>query len=92
MAEAKSLIPGLENIVRDGDPKRRGEAVRKISELFLRGASRFQPAHVDLFDGVLTVWFHKPRSKHAQSWPNGCPISSTHRRNWWPCSSAMTRS
>ena len=54
MAEAKSLIPGLENIVRDGDPKRRGEAVRKISELFLRGASRFQPAHVDLFDGVLT--------------------------------------
>jgi uncharacterized protein (DUF2336 family) len=54
MAEAKSLIPGLEDIVRSGDPKRRGEAVRRISDLFLKGASRFQPAHVDLFDGVLT--------------------------------------
>jgi uncharacterized protein (DUF2336 family) len=54
MAEAKSLIPGLEDIVRNGDPKRRGEAVRKISDLFLQGASRFKPSHVDLFDGILT--------------------------------------
>lgn len=52
MAVANSLIPGLDEIVRSGDPKRRGEAVQKISDLFLRGASRFQPAHVDLFDGV----------------------------------------
>jgi len=54
MAEAKSLIPGLEEIARDGDPARRGEAVRKIADLFLQGASRFQPSHVDLFDSVLT--------------------------------------
>ena len=54
MAEAKSLIPGLEEIVRNGDPARRGEAVRKIADLFLQGASRFQPSHVDLFDSILT--------------------------------------
>jgi uncharacterized protein (DUF2336 family) len=54
MAEAKSLIPGLEDIVRNGDPKRREEAVRRISDLFLQGASRFQPAHIDLFDNILT--------------------------------------
>jgi uncharacterized protein (DUF2336 family) len=54
MAEAKSLIPGLEEIVRNGDPARRGEAVRKIADLFLQGASRFQPTHVDLFDSILT--------------------------------------
>jgi uncharacterized protein (DUF2336 family) len=54
MAVAHSLIPGLEEIVRSGDPKRRSDAVRKISDLFLRGAAQFQPAHVDLFDGILT--------------------------------------
>jgi uncharacterized protein (DUF2336 family) len=54
MAVAHSLIPGLEEIVQHGDPKRRGEAVRKISDLFLAGASQFQPDHVALFDGILT--------------------------------------
>jgi uncharacterized protein (DUF2336 family) len=54
MAVANSLIPGLEEIVKHGDPRRRGEALRKISDLFLQGASRFQPGHIDLFDGILT--------------------------------------
>ncbi len=54
MAVAPSLIPGLDDIVKNGDPKRRAEAARKISELFLAGAAQFRPAHVDLFDGILT--------------------------------------
>ncbi|MDB5618590.1 DUF2336 domain-containing protein [Tardiphaga sp.] len=54
MTVAHSIIPGLEDIVQHGDPKRRGDAVRKISDLFLAGASRYQPAHIDLFDGILT--------------------------------------
>jgi uncharacterized protein (DUF2336 family) len=59
MAVAPSLIPnleipGLDDIVRHGDPKRRAEAVRKISELFLAGAAQFRTQHVDLFDGILT--------------------------------------
>jgi uncharacterized protein (DUF2336 family) len=59
MAVAPSLIanleiPGLDDIVKNGDPKRRTEAARKISELFLAGAAQFRPAHVDLFDGILT--------------------------------------
>jgi uncharacterized protein (DUF2336 family) len=54
MALAPSLIPGLDDIVKNGDPKRRTEAARKISELFLAGAAQFGPAHVDLFDGILT--------------------------------------
>src|SRR4051812_12164694 len=53
MAVAPS-IPGLEDIVKHGDPKRRGDAARKISELFLAGAPRFGPRHVDLFDGILS--------------------------------------
>src|SRR5271155_5444328 len=53
MTVATSLIPGLDEIVRGGDPKRRAEAARRISELFLQGAANFRPAHVDLFDSVL---------------------------------------
>src|SRR5436190_13828428 len=52
MAVANTLIPGLDDIVRDGDPQRHMEAVRKVSDLFLRGASRFRPSHIELFDGV----------------------------------------
>jgi uncharacterized protein (DUF2336 family) len=53
MALATSLIPGLEDIVRGDDPKRRADAARRIAELFLQGASGFRPEHVDLFDGIL---------------------------------------
>ncbi|MGK3893879.1 hypothetical protein, partial [Enterococcus faecium] len=48
------LIPELDDIVRHGDPKRRADAARKVSELFLQGAAGFRADHVDLFDGVLT--------------------------------------
>ena len=53
MTIATSLIPGLDEIVRHGDPKRRAEAARRVAELFLLGAKNFRPDHVDLFDGVL---------------------------------------
>jgi hypothetical protein len=44
----------LDDIIKNGDPKRRAEAARKISELFWGGAAQFRPAHADLFDGILT--------------------------------------
>lgn len=53
MTVATSLIPGLDEIVKHGDPKRRAEAARRIAELFLTGAANFRPDHVDLFDSVL---------------------------------------
>jgi uncharacterized protein (DUF2336 family) len=53
MTAATSLIPGLDEIVRNGDPKRRAEAARLISDMFLQGAGHFRPHHVDLFDGFL---------------------------------------
>jgi uncharacterized protein (DUF2336 family) len=53
MTAATSLIPGLDEIVRDGDPKRLAEAARRIAEMFLLGAANLRPDHVDLFDGIL---------------------------------------
>ncbi|MBR0871544.1 DUF2336 domain-containing protein [Bradyrhizobium tropiciagri] len=54
MTTAPALIPELADIVSRGDPKRRAEAARRVSELFFQGVARFRPDHVDLFDGVLT--------------------------------------
>jgi uncharacterized protein (DUF2336 family) len=54
MTTAATLIPELDDIIRRGDPKRRADAARRVSELFLQGASSFRADHVDLFDGVLT--------------------------------------
>jgi uncharacterized protein (DUF2336 family) len=53
MTVATSLIPGLDEIVKNGDPKRRAEAAHRITELFLEGAANLRPALVDLFDNVL---------------------------------------
>src|SRR5205085_1969836 len=53
MSVATSLIPGLEDIVRGDDPKRRADAARRIADLFLQGAPGFKSKHVELFDGIL---------------------------------------
>jgi hypothetical protein len=53
MTVATSLIPGLDDILRGGDPSRRAEAAHRIAELFLEDAPRLQPNHVELFDGLL---------------------------------------
>ena len=39
MTVAASLIPGLEDIVKGGDPRRLSEASRKVADLFLNGAA-----------------------------------------------------
>ncbi|HEY0330245.1 MAG TPA: DUF2336 domain-containing protein [Rhodopseudomonas sp.] len=49
------LLPGLEDIVRQGDPCRCADAVRRIAELFIAGAENFHPDHVNLFDGVFAT-------------------------------------
>src|ERR1700730_3469455 len=53
MTVATSLIPGLDEIVRHGEPERRAEAARRIAELFLQTAGNLRSNHVDMFDGLL---------------------------------------
>src|SRR5262245_17505886 len=48
-----SLIPELEEALRHGSPERRAETVRRIANLFLESADRFNEEHVALFDSVL---------------------------------------
>jgi uncharacterized protein (DUF2336 family) len=53
MTAAASLIPGLDDIVRNSDPARRAEAARRIAELFFEDAAKLRPSHVALFDDIL---------------------------------------
>lgn len=53
MTVATSLIPGLDDIVKRGDPRRRGEVARAISELFFQDSAKLRPELIDLFDNLL---------------------------------------
>ncbi len=53
MAAALSLIPELDDIVKNGSAEKRAEAIERISSLFLQGAARFETKHVALFDDIL---------------------------------------
>ncbi|TFV37024.1 DUF2336 domain-containing protein [Bradyrhizobium frederickii] len=53
MTVATSLIPGLDDIVKRGDPRRRGEIARAISELYFQDSANLRPELIDLFDNLL---------------------------------------
>ncbi|MBW7973380.1 DUF2336 domain-containing protein [Bradyrhizobium sp. BR 10289] len=53
MTVATSLIPGLDEIVKRGDPRRRGEIARAISDLFFQDPAKLRPELIDLFDDLL---------------------------------------
>jgi uncharacterized protein (DUF2336 family) len=63
MPAAPSLIPELEDIVQHGSPRRRLQALRRITTLFLDGASRFNADHVRLFDDVFNRLIDEIESK-----------------------------
>jgi uncharacterized protein (DUF2336 family) len=53
MTITATLIPELDEIIRNGDPERRAEVARRIAELFLQDAAHLRPDHVALFDEIL---------------------------------------
>jgi uncharacterized protein (DUF2336 family) len=63
MSVAPSLIPELEDIVQHGSPRRRAQALRRITTLFLDGASLYNEDHVRLFDDVFNRLIDEIESK-----------------------------
>jgi uncharacterized protein (DUF2336 family) len=63
MAALTSLIPELEDVLQHGSPAKRAETLRRIAELFIDGASRFEEEHVGLFDEVLSSLIVEIESK-----------------------------
>jgi uncharacterized protein (DUF2336 family) len=52
MDATRSLIPELEDVIQHGSREKRAEALRRITALFLEGASGYSDEHVNLFDDV----------------------------------------
>lgn len=50
----QSLITELEGSFRSGSPARQVEMLRRVTDLFLAGASAYSDEQVDLFDGVIS--------------------------------------
>jgi uncharacterized protein (DUF2336 family) len=63
MSAAPSLIPELEDILQHGSARRRAQALRRITTLFLDGASLFNEEHVRLFDDVFNRLIDEIESK-----------------------------
>src|SRR6267142_813770 len=63
MSAAPSLIPELEDIVQHGSPRRRAQALRRITALFLERASVFNEDHVRLFDDVFNRLIDETKSQ-----------------------------
>jgi uncharacterized protein (DUF2336 family) len=63
MSAVPSLIPELEDIVQHGSPRRRAQALQRITTLFLEGASLYKDEHVRLFDDVFNRLIDEIESK-----------------------------
>jgi len=55
MSAAASLIPELEDVIQHGSREKRIETLRRITNLFVDGAERFNEDHVRVFDDVLIL-------------------------------------
>jgi hypothetical protein len=53
MSASASLIPELEDIIEHGSQAKRAKTIKRIANLFIDGADRFNDEHVGLFDEVL---------------------------------------
>ncbi len=53
MGAPASLLPELEDVVQHGSAEKRAETLRRITTLFLDGATIFNDEHVALFDDVI---------------------------------------
>lgn len=53
MGVPASLLPELEDVVLHGSADKRAETLRRITTLFLDGASNFNAEHIALFDDVI---------------------------------------
>jgi uncharacterized protein (DUF2336 family) len=53
MSVAQSLIPELEEVIQHGSREKRASTLKRITTLFVDGASRYTEDHVHLFDDVI---------------------------------------
>ncbi|MBI3436623.1 MAG: DUF2336 domain-containing protein [Proteobacteria bacterium] len=63
MGSHASLIPELEDVVRNGSSARRAEMLRRIATLFIDNAGHYREDHVGVFDDVVLALIAQIESK-----------------------------
>lgn len=63
MGATLSLIPELEQVVQHGSREKRVETLKRVTALFLNGASNYRDEHVDLFDGIFGLLIEEIETK-----------------------------
>ena len=63
MGAAVSLIPELEAVLQPGSRHKRAETLRRVTALFLDGASNYNDAHVDLFGDIFELLIEEIETK-----------------------------
>jgi uncharacterized protein (DUF2336 family) len=77
MGAAVSLIPELEDVIQHGSRRKRVETLQRLTALFLAGASVYNDAHVDVFDGVFGLLIKEIESKARAELANRlAPVSN----------------
>jgi len=72
-----SLIPELEDVVQHGSRQKRAETLKRITALFLDGASSYSDEHVELFDDVFGLLIDEIESKARAELSNHlAPVSN----------------
>ena len=65
MAE-QSLLAEIEGTLASGPPGKQAEILRRVTDLFLAGASNYSDAHVELFDDVICAPGRQDRDQGAR--------------------------
>src|ERR1700691_5966092 len=63
MSAALSLLPELEDVIQHGTRAKRTDALRRITALFLDGASRYGDEHINLFDDIFGLLIEEIEAK-----------------------------
>jgi hypothetical protein len=90
MGAAISLIPELENVLQHGSPRKRTEALQRITSLFLAGASAYNDEHVGLFDDVFGLLIREIEDKARAELANRrSPTRRARSSARWPMTTIL---
>ncbi len=66
MTAQESLIDQLESVLASKDLSKRGEVLRRVTDLFIHGSGGFSEQQIDLFDEVMSKLVESGHCQHGR--------------------------
>lgn len=83
MSAEQSIIAELEAAMQSGSHDKRVNTLRRITDLFVADADRFDERELSVFDGVMEHLISASRAKRLPSSADGLDRSKMLRPGWW---------